>query len=161
MNENIERIDVKNLEKVEFDAFIELWRSDYVSSLVVAGLCSLNDAKQRVDDSYKRTLENGIDSEGQIFKAIYLSSSRQLLGYLWFSELNAVECGYYVSYIYVLQSFRGKGVASRSLNWLENYAKLNGVHTIRLSVFPANKSARNLYLKAGFLESLVSMVKKV
>ena len=57
----------------------------------------------------------------------------------------------FISKIYLLQSERGKGIASWLFNWLENQALEHNRTLLRLRVNRGNSEAVNVYLHKGFI----------
>ena len=66
------------------------------------------------------------------------------------SELDAVDVNAMI-----------QGYATQALEALEAHAKPNGVKKLGLHVFGHNTAARELYKKAGYLETNVSMAKVI
>lgn len=52
--------------------------------------------------------------------------------------------------LYLREAYRGKGIARRTMEELEEICLSQGIHAIRLEVAKTNLRAREIYLKAGF-----------
>ncbi len=63
----------------------------------------------------------------------------------------------YMGFMFVLDSFRGKGVNKLIINALFEWAKSNNIHECRLDVYDDNPSAIRAYEKAGFKKHLINM----
>jgi len=53
--------------------------------------------------------------------------------------------------IYLIPSYRGKGLASTIMSKLHDQAKLKNAKKIRLKVYPHNQTAVNLYTRIGYI----------
>jgi len=58
----------------------------------------------------------------------------------------------------VTERHRGKGIGSRLVAYIINYAQANGCKQVRLAVVGSNKGARRLYEKIGFKEAKMHMM---
>ncbi len=56
----------------------------------------------------------------------------------------------YINLIYVAQSYRGRGVAEKAMNFVMEYFKNNSCEEVMLSVSRTNQRAIKYYLKHGF-----------
>jgi GNAT superfamily N-acetyltransferase len=59
--------------------------------------------------------------------------------------------------MYVKPAFRGQGINKKILNALIDWAKSQNLKELRLEVYDENIIAKNSYLKAGFIPSLLEM----
>ncbi|MBD0831764.1 GNAT family N-acetyltransferase [Aestuariibaculum sediminum] len=57
----------------------------------------------------------------------------------------------FLSKIYVLKAYRGKGIAKSAMNFVENEAQKYNLKEIRLTVNVNNKEAIHAYSKLGFI----------
>jgi GNAT superfamily N-acetyltransferase len=63
----------------------------------------------------------------------------------------------YLGFMYVKPAFRGQGINKKILNALIDWAKSQNLKELRLEVYDENIIAKNSYLKAGFIPSLLEM----
>lgn len=63
----------------------------------------------------------------------------------------------YLGFMYVVPSWRGKGVNKLIINGLKNWAQSQGIAEMRLEVYATNEPAVKAYEKAGFKQLLVEM----
>ena len=67
----------------------------------------------------------------------------------------------YLGFMYVMPSFRGKGINQLLLEALISWAKAKGISEIRLDVYDENIVAKNAYLKAGFKPIMLTMRRSI
>lgn len=63
--------------------------------------------------------------------------------------------------VFVEETHRGQGVGKMLLTQMENYLKEKGCDSLWLEVFAENKEAHNAYLKMGYVDREVGMLKKL
>lgn len=63
----------------------------------------------------------------------------------------------FLGFMYVRPEHRGKGLNKTLLNHLLDWAKLNGLPDVHLTVYPGNESALRAYEKSGFSQYLTEM----
>ena len=63
----------------------------------------------------------------------------------------------YIGFVFVRPEHRGKGVVSKIMSDLTDWAKAKGITEIRLDVYSDNDSAIRAYEKAGFSKLLTEM----
>lgn len=91
-----------------------------------------------------------------------VSDDGQAVGYVWFTiEDRPPGRVVYIYDIAVDPEHRRKGHAQAALLAVEGYARGHGCIGVMLHVFGSNTRARQLYLKAGYEETNVIMLKRV
>ncbi len=81
------------------------------------------------------------------YEYYFVSCEGKTIGYVVF----VTEKDYlFLSKLYFLKSFRGKGFGRETLKYLEQIAKCNGLKNIRLTVNKYNESSIIAYKKWGF-----------
>lgn len=55
----------------------------------------------------------------------------------------------YLDSLHIKNEYKGKGIGTRVIEHLKNYAKANGYQNLRVSIMCDNDRARNLYTKLG------------
>lgn len=63
----------------------------------------------------------------------------------------------YFGFMYTLPQFRGRGINRQIMEVLKAWAREQGLHEIRLTVYRDNLSAIRAYEKTGFREHIVEM----
>lgn len=66
----------------------------------------------------------------------------------------------YISELYVDETARGLGIASKLMEAAEQHFSKSGIKAIQISAFTANKGAIGLYEKLGYTPSYVCLEKK-
>lgn len=86
------------------------------------------------------------------FRYVVLMEDSKIVGFLSYSLIyDKME----LNYIYVDEQFRGKGYASKLMDYLINEAEINKCINITLEVEINNKSAINLYHKYKFIDTAI------
>lgn len=88
--------------------------------------------KQRVEQS----------SDGQVF----IIEDQRIIGQIGCEERNGQG---YVTLLYVVPEFRGKGYGKEMIDWVESFFSRRDLHTYQLRVSEENERAYHLYRKVG------------
>lgn len=67
----------------------------------------------------------------------------------------------YLGFMYTTPEQRGQGLNQKLLEHLEHWSLRRGVNHFRLDVYSGNTAAIKAYLKSGFSEHMIEMVKHV
>ena len=67
----------------------------------------------------------------------------------------------FISYIWVIESFRNKGVANQLYDKVINYAKENNIKKIWLDIFMSNEKSINFHNKLGFTPQIMLYSKNI
>ena len=80
-------------------------------------------------------------------------NKNKLIAYLIgdFRTLSDSRNVYYISYVYVVESYRGKKIGSQLMNILMRKCKLNGTNVIILTCDTHDKRLVNFYKRYGFV----------
>ena len=65
----------------------------------------------------------------------------------------------YLGFMYVVPSFRGKGINKAIITALQSWIRKNGITEMRLEVYHHNQSAIKAYEKVGFVQHMIEMRK--
>ena len=91
-----------------------------------------------------------------------MNDAGERVGMVWFAEedrpIGRVQFIYDIS---VEPAHRRRGYAQAALEAVEDYAREHGCVGVQLHVFGGNSGARQLYRRAGFVETDVTMLKRV
>lgn len=96
------------------------------------------------------------------FQSVQAISAQITGGYRYFIfEFDGAQVGYmgfkdemtslFLSKLYVEKRYRGNGIATAAVNFLEEYCKENGIDNIRLTVNKNNKDSILAYTKLNFV----------
>ena len=123
------------------------WRAatitGYAQDNIRIGAWPAEGAEARAAADFERILPTGMDTPGHDFRSI----------------LN--EEAIFIWDIGIHPRYRGQGYGRAALEALEPIARVLGYDAIELHVFGDNEVARNLYRSSGFIETNVSMVKRL
>ena len=100
-----------------------------------------------------------------------IHNTNEVIGFIWFNITN--KCFYgldygnlenqymFISYIWVIESFRNKGVANQLYDKVINYAKENNIKKIWLDIFMSNEKSINFHNKLGFTPQIMLYSKNI
>ena len=140
------------------------WRAttvrDYAEEKVESGNWPASDSLERSERTFAELLPDGRSTAGHELRSMINDGER--VGYAWFVPEDKPFGR--VAFIYdfaVDPAHRRKGYAQAALAEIETYAREHGCIGVELHVFGGNVGARQLYLRAGFVETNVTMLKRV
>jgi ribosomal protein S18 acetylase RimI-like enzyme len=141
------------------------WRlasiAGYVRDMVRVGAWPADDAPARASRELEHLLPSGRETTGHEFRSIVIGSG-ETVGAIWFGPYELVgEGAAFVLDIAVDGDYRGRGYGRAALLALEPIVRQLGYDSIRLHVFGDNEVARNLYRTSGYVETDVSMLKRL
>jgi ribosomal protein S18 acetylase RimI-like enzyme len=146
-------------------ATYETWREEsireYAQEKVDAGTWPSAEALERSARAYAELLPDGLETAGHQIRSM-VNEAGQRVGYAWFvPEDRPIGRIVFIYDIAVDPAQRRKGYALAALEEIERYAREHGHVGVQLHVHGRNAGARQLYLRAGFVETDVTMLKRV
>jgi ribosomal protein S18 acetylase RimI-like enzyme len=143
----------------------EAWRvlsiRGYAADKVRIGAWEPEGAEARAARELMTVLPDGQATAGHEFRTIADEAGRSV-GSVWLGPSREVGHGAaFVWDIVVAPEARGRGYGRAALLALEPLARELGYDAIRLHVFGDNEVARRLYRSAGYVETDVSMLKRL
>ena len=88
------------------------------------------------------------------------NNSNEVIGFIWFNITNKsfygldygnLENNYmFISYVWVIETSRDKGIASQLYDRVINYAKENNIKKIWLDIYMSNEKSIKFHNKLGF-----------
>lgn len=153
-------VTLRRLDARAFPAWLERSRAEYVKDLVTAGQ-SPEDACRHADESMARSFPSGTPSPGHaVFDVV--DDAGLTVGYLWIGpDVSGNHRSWWVWDIVIDADKRGRGFGRMAMVLGEEYARTQGAHTLGLSVFGFNTSARGLYESLGYETTSVKMRKRL
>jgi len=153
-----------SLEPMTAEAW-ERWRSDsivgYAADKVRVGAWPADGAEARAAAEFVSILPDGQSTPGHHFRSV-VNEHDEPVGVLWFAPTQgSTRQAVFIWDIVIFEAFRGRGYGRAALSALEPIVSELGYSEIGLHVFGDNEIARNLYRSAGFVETDVSMVKRL
>ncbi len=114
----------------------------------------------KVFDSYFEYLINEINKkDGKIFVVESRNAIVGFVGLFVTQEEWESEKSLYISDLVVLEKYRGLGLGTKLLEYVEDYAKQQGAKFIKIGALEKNHGALDLYRKMGFADYLVVLLK--
>jgi len=99
------------------------------------------------------------------------NNNNEVIGFIWFNITN--KCFYgldygnlenhymFISYIWVIESFRNKGVALQLYDKIINYARENNIKKIWLDIYMSNEKSIHFHNKLGFQPQIMLYAKDI
>jgi ribosomal protein S18 acetylase RimI-like enzyme len=155
---------VVSLEPMSADAW-EAWRvasiRSYAAEKVAAGTWPGEGAEGRAVAEFRELLPQGQATPGHEFRSI-VADGGEPVGIIWLAPQREIGRGAAFIYDIVIdESRRGRGYGRAAMEALEPLVRSLGYDRIALHVFGHNTIARNLYRALGYLETDVSMEKRL
>ena len=147
------------------EATFERWRTasilDYAAEKVQAGNWPADEALERATADFAGLLPDGRATPGHEVRSI-VDEAGNRVGHAWFvPEERPFGRVVFIYDIAVDPAHRRKGHARAALGAIEAYAREHGCVGVQLHVFGGNAGARALYQRAGYVETNVTMLKRV
>jgi len=134
---------------------------DYAADKVRIGAWPEAGAVARATAEFSEILPEGQATRKHDFR-VARNDAGEAVGVLWFAWSDTTDPRTaFIWDIAVEPAFRGRGYGRAVLEALEPIARALGCVAIRLHVFGDNEVARNLYRTSGYIETDVSMVKRL
>jgi ribosomal protein S18 acetylase RimI-like enzyme len=153
-------VTLRPILSTEFLPWFNRSRNEHVNDLMTQGR-SREDAQQIADESMDRSFPDGAPGPGDhIFNVV--DDSGATVGYLWIGQDVSADPGaWWVWDVLIDPDQRGRGLGRAAMLLGQKYAGSQGAHTLGLSVFGFNTTARSLYESLGYETTSIKMVKKL
>jgi ribosomal protein S18 acetylase RimI-like enzyme len=153
-----------SLRPMDPDAW-EAWRiatiAGYATDMVRTGAWVAASAQERAAALFERVLPDGRETAGHEFRSV-VTDADETVGALWIGPEDRVGRGTaFIWDIVIDAAHRGRGYGRAAMEALEPLARSLGYDAIRLHVFGDNAVARGLYRSVGYLETDVTMLKRL
>jgi ribosomal protein S18 acetylase RimI-like enzyme len=149
------------MTQARFDAWLETTIGEYAAEKVASGNYAEEGSLERSKGEFDALLPQGLQTPGHEIMSM-VDDAGEAVGYVWFTqEDRPVGRVVFIYDIAVDPTHRRKGHAQAALVEVERYAREHGCVGVMLHVFGSNTGARQLYLRAGFEETNVIMLKRV
>ena len=133
----------------------------YADDKVRIGAWPADEALARSEREFAELLPDGQATAGHELRSI-VDETGAIVGALWFGPVASLGPGTcFIWDIEVAPEARGRGHGRAALEALEPVARELGYDAIALHVFGDNTVARNLYRSSGYVETDVSMRKRL
>ena len=114
---------------------------------------------------------NAIDKNTIIVSENHTKDNNEVIGFIWFNITNKcfygldygnVENDYmFISYVWVIESCRNKGIAKQLYDKVINFAKEKNIKKIWLDIFMSNEKSINFHTKLGFQPQIMLYSKDI
>ena len=149
------------MDEATYELWLETTVREYAEEKVEAGSWLAADALERSEADFRALLPDGLATAGHQIRSM-VNDAGQRVGYAWFvSEDRPFGRVAFIYDIAVDLEQRRKGHAQAALGEIEAWARTHGCVGVQLHVFGGNTGARELYRRAGFVETDVTMLKRV
>ena len=122
-----------------------------------AGLIKEGTTFEEAEKDVRKFLPDGLSTEGHHIMKI--KDNGEAVGTIWYEIRDGVMREAYLWDIFIDEDRRGMGYGKETMSELEESARKEGAGRIQLDVFGFNSVARNLYLKMGFQDAAITMMK--
>lgn len=153
-------ITLAPMSEADYQAFLERLIPEYAADKVRAGNWNEAEALERSRQDMEKYLPRGIHTEGN-FVGNLLNENDEPVGVLWYARLEDRPGTAFIFEFEIHASFRRRGFATQALAALETHARSRGFKRLELHVFGYNTAARDLYKKAGYIETNVNMAREL
>jgi ribosomal protein S18 acetylase RimI-like enzyme len=149
------------MDQRTYDAWLEETIREYAQEKVASGNYAEEGSLERSRGEFDALLPQGLQTPGHEIRSM-VDDAGERVGYVWFTiEDRPVGRVVFIYDIAVTPAHRRKGHAQATLAEVEAYAREHGCIGVMLHVFGSNTGARHLYLRAGYDETNVIMLKRV
>ena len=151
-------IKIVPMTNADYHTYLAKTVVEYAAEKVQAGNWTEAESLERSRLEFEHYLPQGVQTPGNFVNKL-LNEGGETVGYLWYArQPNRPE----VAFIYdfeIYAGFRRRGYADQALNALAAQARTQGFRRIELHVFGHNTAARELYKKAGYIETNIQMAR--
>jgi GNAT superfamily N-acetyltransferase len=143
-----------------FRRWLEPTIREYAQEHVEAGNWAAGEALDQARRQFAELLPDGRETPDHVLWTIE-DDGGQDVGILWIAPHPTLPDAIWIYDFAVVPEARGQGIGRAALDALDAWARERGIAQIGLHVFGSNDVARRLYLRAGFVETDVTMVKRL
>jgi ribosomal protein S18 acetylase RimI-like enzyme len=154
-------IRLEPMDEMTFEAWLQTSIREYAQDNVDSGNWPATEALERSGRAFAELLPDGRTTSGHEVRSI-ISDAGERVGMAWFApEDRPMGRVVFIYDIAIDPTHRRRGHAQAALDAIESFARDHGCVAVQLHVFGGNVGARQLYQRAGYIETDVTMVKTV
>lgn len=148
-------MELRPLTKSEYEVYMVDSLENYVNELFKSGVGTLDEAKKNADETFKRILPKGMNTEGNYFNYAYENGKR--VGFIWYG-MRGKDTAFIFDF-YIEENMRRQGFGTKVLLECEKKVKEKGIKHIKLHVFGHNRGAYALYESLNYYPTNIQMKK--
>ena len=149
---------LEKMSQAIFKEYLNVAISEYAEDKIKAGTWAESEAISLAEKSFADLLPDGPDTTDNYLFSIFIPESTEDIGVIW---INVTEQKGFIYDFLINAEYRGKGYGKQTLLLIEEWGQKHGLEEIGLHVFAHNQSAYQLYKKMGYLETDITMVRKL
>ena len=154
-------IRLEPMDEATFAAWREASVGDYAREKVEAGTWLVGESLGRAEREFAVLLPVGRDTLGHAIRSV-VNGAGERVGVVWFvPEDRPFGRVVFIYDIAIEPAHRRRGYAQAALTEIEVFAREHGCIGVQLHVFGGNAAARQLYKRVGFIETDVTMFKRL
>lgn len=154
-------IRLEPMDEGTYRAWLETTTREYAQEKVDAGNWLASEAQERSERGFAELLPDGRSTPGHELR-LMINDDGERVGYAWFvPEDRPFGRVTFIYDIAVDPAHRRKGYAQAALAEIEAFAREHDCVGVELHVFGGNMGGRQLYLRSGYVETNVTMLKRV
>ena len=154
-------VGLEPMDEAAFQAWTTASIRDYAAEKVQAGEWLAGDALGRATGEFAALLPDGRQTAGHEIRSM-INGAGERVGMVWYAvENRPIGRVVFIYDISVDPAHRRRGYGQAALDEVETYAREHDCLGVQLHVFGANTGARQLYQRAGYVETDVMMLKRV
>ena len=112
---------------------------------------------EEAEKEVRKFIPDGLSTEGH--HIMHIMDNGNAVGTIWYEIRDRAMREAYLWDIFIDEDQRGRGYGKEAMRELERTARKEGARRIQLNVFGFNSVARNLYVKTGYQDAAVTMMK--
>jgi ribosomal protein S18 acetylase RimI-like enzyme len=151
-------MEFAKIRQEEFNEYLKTAVSEYAQDKVKAGAWAKSEALQLAQHSFNELLPEGPQTKDNYVFSIYTSEVVEPIGLIWVKVMG--QKGFIYDFM-IKEKYRGQGFGKQALLEIEKWASEQGLAELGLHVFAHNQTAYGLYKKMGYLETDITMVRKI
>lgn len=141
----------------DFPNYWEYSIDSYTRDMKEAGFLKDNITYEEAEKDMRKFLPEGLSTKGHHIMQII--EKGDVVGTIWYEIRERVVKEAYLWDIFIKEDKRGRGYGEEAMKELVKIAKKEGAKRVQLNVFGFNTVAKNLYLKMGFNDTAITMMK--
>ena len=141
MNINFELVKTEEQIKILADTASVIWHEAFTNIITLSQIEYMVEKFQSFNALYEAINKNN-------YKYYLIKSDNIIMGY---TGLHEEKGKLFLSKLYILKKYRGKQVASRTFEFIENLAKQKNLKSVWLTVNRNNNHAIEVYKHKGFV----------